>query len=165
MQIRPTILSLIGLFCILDSYSYSESSFKKWKISDSDFCLKSSKPENGAIYRTYRAISRSVPHSDSFYPSCSRFIKTSLERKSILGLIMGLGRFSRAHLPYVHPDFRSVTINKEVRIYDPIKEPDHQNLQNNGFTAMPTFYTDCDETQRVQPSYSHDNGPNPAWRL
>lgn len=147
-----------------------------WTISDRDFCASiDPDPKHkhdhdhdsqlGMVESVYRSISRSVPHSDAFYPSCSRFISEAIDRYSILGWFVGLGRFSRSHLPIIHPDYPAVVVAGEVRLYDPLVPLETSNLRNHGFSSYPVFTTKCSESRQVHQRFTHDGRPDPAWRL
>lgn len=134
----------------------------QWQVS-----LKSCgslKVRSSLVEASYRMISGSVPHTDRFYPSCSRYIKFAYHRYSIFGLIIGLGRFSRAHLPPIQKDFKGVLVNGDLRIFDPLEGMTDENSVTN-FSAYPSFYTDCDESRFVQAPVSYDNRPDSSWRL
>lgn len=134
-----------------------------WRFSDSLSC-PNTKQSAGLVESIYREISNSVPHSDRFYPSCSRFIMAAYEDYSLLGLIVGLGRFSRAHFPPVQSDYDSVIVRGEIRILDTMESM--KNVpKNSGYSSYPAFFTDCDESSVVHSPFLNDRGPDPSWRL
>lgn len=75
----------------------------------------------GKVEAIYRSMSEAVPHTDLFYPSCSRYIRDSMSKYGIWGLFSGFGRWAEAHVP--KPWLGEVVINGEVRLYDPINAP------------------------------------------
>lgn len=135
----------------------------EWSIKDHQPCGLIL-PPNGLVERAYRMISQAIPHRDSFYPSCSRYIRQEISQNGVPGIFSGLGRFSRAHIPILDPLFSNVVVNDEVRLYDP---PDLQesNLPNHGFSGVPTYFNDCSEALEVHIRADASVGPDPAWGL
>ncbi|MEZ4741794.1 MAG: hypothetical protein R3B45_05000 [Bdellovibrionota bacterium] len=150
------------------------SSREAWSIKDDISCFISpgtameEMARDSLVYRVYSSISRSVPHKDNFYPSCSRYIRMQFERINVAGLILGFGRFSRSHIPPVDPLFPSVIANGVVKIYDPpdfLESNGDYSLPNNGYTARPNLYNDCSESFRVISVDRDAGGLDSSWGL